>query len=134
MGQYDGAANHLLGMLWIDGEANGEIDRLVKLGVLGLPYEGARLLDAVFPRLLYQSGDDHALLRNLRHCGHASAISIPIDLAVPITVRMAASMSVQFMYGIFCSASSRTCFMVTLPSFFLLGSFEPDPGFFVVAS
>src|SRR5580704_1621437 len=57
-----------------------------------------------------------------------------MDRAVPMTVRTADSMSVQFMSGIFCSASSRTCFMVTLPTFVLLGSFEPAPGFLLVAS
>ena len=51
---------------------------------------------------------------------------------MPITVRIADSMSVQFMSRIFCSASSRTCFIVTLPTFVLFGSFEPAPGFLPV--
>ena len=57
---------------------------------------------------------------------------MPIERAVPRTVRMAASMSVQFMSCIFCAASSRTCFSVTLPTLFLFGSFEPAPGFLPV--
>jgi hypothetical protein len=57
---------------------------------------------------------------------------MPIERAVPITVCIADSMSVQFMSPIFVWASSRTCFFVTLPTLFLFGSFEPDAGFFPV--
>ena len=47
---------------------------------------------------------------------------------------MAASRLPQFMSLILSSASSLSCFWVILPTLFLFGSFDPAPGFFVVAS
>src|SRR3954469_8185546 len=49
-------------------------------------------------------------------------------------VRMAASMSVVLRSGIFVVAMSRSCFWLIFPTLTLFGSFEPDPGFFAVAS
>ena len=51
---------------------------------------------------------------------------------MPLTVRIADSMSVQFMSPIFCWASSSTCLAVTWPTFCLFGSLEPAPGFLPV--
>ena len=185
------AADHLVGVLGIDSQANGEVDRLVELGELRLLDERARLFDRVFASavdcfvdlrrgswtasatcLLFGlsrrslppgtrehagggsrgSHDDGRTIRchedfGLRPCERSldsahervaslatassaqSTTSMPIERAVPRTVRIAASMSVQFMSWIFCAASSRTCFSVTLPTLFLFGSFEPEPGF-----
>ena len=44
------AADHLVCVLGIDSQANGEVHRLVELGELRLLYEGARLFDRVFAR------------------------------------------------------------------------------------
>ena len=44
------AADHLVGVLGIDSQANGEVHRLVELGELRLLDEGARLFDRVFAR------------------------------------------------------------------------------------
>ena len=49
-------------------------------------------------------------------------------------VRIAASRSVVLRSGIFVVAISRSCFCVILPTLTLFGSFEPEPGFFDVAS
>ena len=50
---------------------------------------------------------------------------MPIERAVPATVLNAASSDSQFRSGIFNFAMSSTCFFVTVPTFVLLGSFEP---------
>src|SRR5688500_6282012 len=47
---------------------------------------------------------------------------------------IACSTLVVFMSCIFSSASSRSCFWVTLPTLVLFGSLEPAPGFLVVGS
>src|SRR6185369_5484930 len=51
--------------------------------------------------------------------------SNPIDRAVPATVLMAASSDAQFKSGSFVLAISSTCFAVTVPTLFLLGSADP---------
>ena len=51
--------------------------------------------------------------------------SIPIDLAVPRMLFMAASTEAAFRSGIFCLAMSSTCLAVTLPTLSLFGA--PDP-------
>src|SRR5439155_8048619 len=51
--------------------------------------------------------------------------SIPIDLAVPRTLLVAASTEAAFRSGILCLAMSSTCFAVTLPTLSLFG--VPDP-------
>src|SRR5574338_1133153 len=51
--------------------------------------------------------------------------SRPIERAVPATERIAASTLVVLRSGSFCSAISRTCLLVTLPTLFLFGSPEP---------
>src|SRR5688572_29484009 len=55
--------------------------------------------------------------------------STPIERAVPAMLRAAASSSLAFMSGIFSFAISLTCSQVSLPTFCLLGSLEPEPGF-----
>ena len=57
-----------------------------------------------------------------------------MDRAVPAMVRIAASTSVVLRSGIFVVAMSRSCFCEILPTLTLLGSLEPEPGFFCVAS
>ena len=57
---------------------------------------------------------------------------MPIDRAVPAIVRIAASRSVVLRSGIFVVAMSLSCFWEILPTLVLLGSFEPEPGFFAV--
>ena len=59
---------------------------------------------------------------------------MPIDRAVPAIVRIAASRSVVLRSGIFVVAMSLSCFWEILPTLILFGSFEPEPGFFAVAS
>src|ERR1700733_4069650 len=59
---------------------------------------------------------------------------MPIERAVPEIVRKAASMDAAFMSEIFCFARSLPWGFVTCPTLVLFGSFEPLPGFFVVAS
>jgi len=56
-----------------------------------------------------------------------------IDRAVPAMLRTADSMLVVFMSCILSAASSRTALVETLPTLILFGSFEPDPGFLLVA-
>jgi hypothetical protein len=51
--------------------------------------------------------------------------SRPIDLAVPATVRTADSIESQLRSGILIFAISSTCFAVTVPTLFLLGSADP---------
>src|SRR5436190_586533 len=51
--------------------------------------------------------------------------SIPIDLAVPETLLIAAATDAAFKSGIFCLAMSSTCFSVTLPTLSLFGAPEP---------
>src|SRR5947207_11539221 len=48
-----------------------------------------------------------------------------MDRAVPATVLMAASRLSQFKSGILVFAISSTCFAVTVPTLFLLGSADP---------
>src|SRR5438874_2890824 len=50
--------------------------------------------------------------------------SIPIDLAVPDTLLIAAATDAAFKSGIFCLAMSSTCFSVTLPTLSLFGAPE----------
>jgi hypothetical protein len=50
---------------------------------------------------------------------------MPIDRAVPATVLYAASSDSALRSGIFSLAMSSTCFLVTVPTLFLLGSAEP---------
>jgi hypothetical protein len=49
---------------------------------------------------------------------------MPIERAVPSTRRIAASTVLAFRSGIFVSAISLTCALVTLPTLFLFGSPE----------
>src|SRR6185436_14540623 len=58
--------------------------------------------------------------------------SMPIERAVPAMVFMADSTEVVLRSGSFMVAMSLSCFLVIFPTLFLLGSFEPDPGFFAV--
>src|SRR4029079_17799398 len=58
---------------------------------------------------------------------------MPMWGGVPAMLRIADSRFVVFMSCIFCCASSLSCFFVILPTLVLFGSFEPEPGFFVVA-
>src|SRR5512136_483822 len=55
-----------------------------------------------------------------------------MERAVPAMVRIAASTLVVLRSGSFVVAISRNCFLLILPTLVLLGSFEPDPGFFAV--
>src|SRR5579864_95695 len=57
--------------------------------------------------------------------GRYPTTSIPIDLAVPLTLLIAASTEAAFRSGIFCFAMSSTCFSVTFPTLSLFG--VPDP-------
>src|SRR5262245_33024253 len=51
--------------------------------------------------------------------------SMPIERAVPATVLNADSIESQFRSGILSFAMSSTCFFVTVPTLFLLGSLDP---------
>src|SRR5436190_22025874 len=51
--------------------------------------------------------------------------SMPIDRAVPAIVLYADSSVSAFRSGILSFAMSSTCFLVTVPTLVLLGSFEP---------
>jgi hypothetical protein len=51
--------------------------------------------------------------------------SMPMLAAVPATILMADSTVVQFKSGNFSVAISRSCSIVTLPTFSSCGSFEP---------
>src|SRR5215468_4314495 len=62
---------------------------------------------------------------NARPRSPQSTTSSPMDRAVPATERHAASMLVVLRSGSLSSAISRTCFIETLPTLFLLGSPEP---------
>ena len=50
---------------------------------------------------------------------------MPIERAVPRTLRIAESTEAAFRSGIFCFAISSTCFAVTLPTLSLFGDPEP---------
>src|SRR6202008_672221 len=56
---------------------------------------------------------------------HHSTTSIPIDRAVPATVRDAASILAAVRSLTLVLAISSTCLRVTLPTLFLFGSAEP---------
>src|ERR1700690_1468157 len=57
-----------------------------------------------------------------------------MERAVPAMVRIADSTLVVLRSGSFIVAISRNCFLLILPTLILLGSLEPEPGFFAVAS
>src|SRR5262249_34348913 len=61
----------------------------------------------------------------LAHYFFPATTSMPAERADPSMVRIAASRSVQFKSGSLVLAISSTCFLVTLPTFCLLGSPEP---------
>src|SRR3989344_4010712 len=56
---------------------------------------------------------------------HSYSTVIPIDLAVPSIIFTAASISRADTSTIFFSAISRTCALVTFPTFTVFGVFEP---------
>src|SRR5262249_7284867 len=119
--QVHSAAHHLIGMLGIDAQADGEIDGLVELcRDLHIRQERERILDRVLLLAIDLLGSLLVLLP-----GHDQTTSRPIERAAPSTVRTAASMSVVLRSGSFSAAMSRTCFLVTLPTLFLLGVPEP---------
>src|SRR5688500_20196417 len=66
----------------------------------------------------------HLALTHARQCAYPTT-SMPIDRAVPATVLNADSSDSQFRSGIFRFAMSSTCFLVTGPTWFLFGSFDP---------
>ena len=79
------AADHLVGVLGIDAQANGEVDRLVELGELRLLHERARLFDRVLARAV----DDLLDLRRGSWTTSASASfsALAFELSPPTVTR-----------------------------------------------
>src|SRR4029078_6432672 len=121
------------------GGAAGVFDALVELRRLRLGQELARLVDRVAIAAIHLGGGVLEFLSVLAHESpqfprSMPSTSMPIERAVPAMERIAASTSVVLRSGIFVVAVSRSCFLVILPPVTLCGSFEPEPGFFWVAS
>src|SRR5881275_367317 len=78
----------------------------------------------------------NAFLR-LEMCGiYMPSTTMPIERALPATMRIAASISVAFRSGSFCLAISSTCFLVILPTLSVCGLALPDsmPAAFLIST
>src|SRR5262249_19453873 len=128
VGEHHRAADHLVGVLGVDAQAHGHVARLVELvGDLRLREQRAGLRDEVplvavhLPQRLLELLSRHVVPLAPRQ----STTSSPIDRAAPSMVLTAESRLVVLRSGSLSCAMSRTCFLVTLPTLFLLGSPEP---------
>ena len=119
-GQDDGAAHHLLGVLGVDRQAHGHVHRFVELGGLDLLEQGHGLVDDVGALRYFFLGLDVCFSA----FGHYF-ISRPRLRAEPSMILIACCRSLVFRSSILALAMSSTCFLVTLPTLFLLGSPEP---------
>src|SRR5262249_48367314 len=123
VGQGDDAAHHLVRMCWIDPEIHGNLDRLVELRLGPFFHQFDRFRDRI--RLLAIDALTNGL-RAFSDCHRCYSVTVrPIERAGPSIIFIAASTPSQFKSFIFCSAISRTCFLLTWPTASQPGVFEP---------
>src|ERR1043166_4889755 len=111
----------------IDAEIHRDLDSFVEFRLGALLNELDRLSDCIG---LLAINTLAGLLRALSDChGRYSVTERPIERAEPSIIFIAASTVSQFKSFIFCSAISRTCCLVTLPTGSRPGVFEPLSSF-----
>src|SRR5262249_33143181 len=103
-----------------------DLGGLVELGPLAADEQVHRLLERIGLLAVDVVGDRLVFLAP-RHAYPST--SMPIERAVPSTIRIAASMSFAFRSGVLFCAISLTWPRVTLPTLVLLGSPEPLASF-----
>ena len=134
MWEADGATHHLIGLSWVDTEANVYLDRLVELRGRGLLHQGSGLswlvlllwvdqlcrFDVTLTVLCHRVSSLSAVRRpppSPRGCGDRQATtSTPIDFADPSIILQAASIVGALRSVIFLVAISCTCARVILPT------------------
>src|SRR5438477_1460103 len=131
--QHDGPAHHLIGVLGIDAQADGDVHRLVEFLLGGLAHQRAGLVDAV---ALVPIDQLRRFLVLLSVAGHLqrSSTSTPIERAVPAMLFIAASNDPAVMSDILVLAICSSCLRVSFPTFSLPGLCAPEPFFFSVCS
>ena len=134
VGKADGATHHLVGLSWVDAEANMDLDRLVELRGRGLLHQRSGLgwlvlllwvnqlcrLDVTLAVLCHFVSSLSAVCRpppSPRGCGDRQATtSTPMDFADPSIILQAASIVGALRSAIFLDAISSTCARVILPT------------------
>ena len=114
-------------MLRIDAEIHRDLDGLVELrlgAVLDHLHRFIDRIELVAVDAFARFGDALA-----QFCHVSLRTSMPIERAEPSIIFIAASMVSQFRSFIFCSAISRTCAWVTLPTLSRPGAFDPLSSF-----
>src|SRR6478609_4913034 len=107
----------------IDAEVHRDLDGFVELRLGALLHELHRLGDRIG---LLAIDTLAGLLRAFSDChGCYSVTARPIERAEPSIIFIAASTVSQFKSFIFCSAISRTCFLLTCPTGSRPGVFDP---------
>src|SRR5690242_6164464 len=107
----------------IDTEIHCDFDSLVELRLGAVFDELDRLRDRIG---LFPVDALASYFRTFSDChDRYSVTERPIERAEPSTIFIAASMVSQLRSFIFCSAISRTCFLVTCPTGSRPGVFEP---------
>src|SRR5262249_19938312 len=121
--QHYNSAHHLIRVRWIDAEIHRDLDGLVELRFGSLLNEPDRFGDRIglfavdtFASRLWAVSDVH--------CRYSVTVR-PIERAEPSTILIAASTVSQLRSFIFCSAISRTCFLLTCPTDSRPGVFDP---------
>src|SRR5262249_16752528 len=121
--QRDHAADHLIRMRWIDAEVHRNLDRFIELRFRAFLDQLHRLGDRIGFIAINAFANG---LRALSDChGRYSVTVRPIERAEPSIIFIAASTVSQFRSFIFCSAISRTCFLLTCPTGSRPGVFAP---------
>ena len=92
VGHHDGAANDLVGLLRVDAELHGDVDRLVELGGRAFLDERERVVERVQLGAVDLACERLLALGQLGHDQTPSTV-MPIERAVPAMVRTAASRS-----------------------------------------
>ena len=125
MGQNQGAANHLIGMLGVDAQLHRKVDGLVELLRGRVSFTSFIASSSLYRLVAVDLLEGRlVLLRNVRHVSVSSRLaddSMPMDSAVPSTVRIAASRLPAVMSCIFIFAICSTCFPRHLPDLLLAG-------------
>src|SRR5690606_32646758 len=121
--QRDGPADHLVGVPGVHAEPYRDLDRLVEFREGGVLHEAQRLDRILEAHVARGAGGRLPVV--LAVPGHQSTTWIPMERAVPSTIRIADSTPAALRSGSFSSAISRTCLRETWPTLSRLGAEEP---------
>src|SRR5256885_1467413 len=123
------AAHHLVGMLGVHAQIDGQLHGFIELGVMRFLDQLGRVRELVRMRFHFLARVLDVLARFLCHRQplpfNYPTTSRPMFRAVPITVRIADSKFVVFKSTSLVLAISSTCFLVTFPTLLRFGSAEP---------